>query len=139
HVFTTDPAGGVVWWHMDDKAPPPVPSTCPLARGTVHLFGRQLPATAVARIQSPGGARVVCLDACPHSKLLALGDQRGHLYLYRFSLAASAASCPVANCHVAAVLKGAHGISAVASVAIEGAAGMGAAAASLGFTALIHT
>ncbi|CAI5995549.1 unnamed protein product [Closterium sp. NIES-64] len=101
--------------------------------------GGELPATAVARIQSPRGARVVCVDACPHSKLLALGDQRGHLYLYRFSLAAPAASRPVADCHVAAVLKGAHGISAVASVAIEGAAGMGAAAASLGFTALIHT
>ncbi|CAI5978580.1 unnamed protein product [Closterium sp. NIES-65] len=139
HVFTTDPAGGVVWWHLDDTAPPPAPSTCPLSLDTVQLSGRQLPATAVARIQSPRGARVVCVDACPHSKLLALGDQRGHLYLYRFSLAAPAASRPVADCHVAAVLKGAHGISAVASVAIEGAAGMGAAAASLGFTALIHT
>ncbi|CAI6005301.1 unnamed protein product [Closterium sp. NIES-65] len=195
HVFTTDPAGSVVWWHMDDTAPPPASSTCPLSLDTVQSSGRQLPATAVASIQSPGGARVVCVDACPHSKvraltartpqlslsiplllshprrpshhpllrpvpplfgppssppfmtshvppawqLLALGDQRGHLYLYRFSLAAPAASRPVADCHVAAVLKGAHGISAVASVAIEGAAGMGAAAASLGFAALIHT
>ncbi|MCO5580983.1 hypothetical protein L7F22_034858 [Adiantum nelumboides] len=72
---------------------------------------------AAARYQSSFKARIVCLDTCPKEEFLVCGDQRGNITVFNLSsvmLPENIQVSPLAS------FKGAHGISAVASVSVIG-------------------
>ncbi|KAH7404369.1 hypothetical protein KP509_15G022100 [Ceratopteris richardii] len=118
-VFTADTSGGLSMWKIngamaksskDDQTSDRL-SFSSRFRDGVTMFGPSL----VIRYQSCFNARIVCLDMCPSQELLLCGDQRGNILVFIIPLkvvSESTKSSPLVS------FKGAHGISAVASISV---------------------
>ncbi|KAH7404388.1 hypothetical protein KP509_15G022600 [Ceratopteris richardii] len=120
-VFTADASGGLSMWKINGvmaKSSEDDPLSDRLSfssrfRDGITMFGPSL----VIRYQSCFNARIVCLDMCPSQELLLCGDQRGNILVFIIPLkvvSESTKSSPLVS------FKGAHGISAVASISVVG-------------------
>ncbi|KAI5063151.1 hypothetical protein GOP47_0021698 [Adiantum capillus-veneris] len=120
-VFTADTCGALSMWSLRHNVVRKLEGKftfngvqhAPISADSPIKFESSL----AVRYQSSFKARIVCLDTCPEEEFLVCGDQRGNLTVFNLSmvlLPQNMQSSPLAS------FKGAHGISAVASVRVIG-------------------
>ncbi|VAI26087.1 unnamed protein product [Triticum turgidum subsp. durum] len=109
HIFTADPRGTLKLWNIRNAL---------LSNG--HGITTTQEASLIAMLESPFGARIMCLDVSLQDEILITGDKKGNIAAFPFhkTLASHDSSeaqqkIPLRDC-----FKGAHGISSVTSVQI---------------------
>ncbi|GAB2282116.1 hypothetical protein Dimus_016674 [Dionaea muscipula] len=112
YIFTSDPRGVLKLWRLSD----------PSQASSLDSAG-SYDVSLIAEFMSSLGARIMCLDALVEEEVLVCGDLRGNLLLFDLpksmfldrSIGGSREKMPPL-----AYFKGAHGISAVASLSLAG-------------------
>ncbi|GBG78411.1 hypothetical protein CBR_g26439 [Chara braunii] len=141
HAFSTNARGEILWWQIQSMeamhtmhADREYVSGVDAGSTDKPPFGKkvqQMRAQLLAKCESPAGHRILCIDVSSKLELIACGDQKGNLILFSatgvedfFPHMSDADNVPTKQeplvaSHLVALLRGAHGISAVTGVQIK--------------------